>query len=498
MPTESGGNLRRRPIGSPTDNRVSKAGPLTRLSLVTTSLAQLLFPPQIRRWLIAGICLRLLLIPTTTWPDTVWFMTWSKRMLSSPEALLSGSFYTSPFYLVSYLFIKPLSFLYPPSSYSMPAPDVLDRVSIMTGAFYPHIPTPTFSLIFKTPYLFADLAVALTIYYTLHLWTQDSLRAKQGALLWFMNPLTITASAIMGQNDAVVTGLLLVSFYLLLKGKYFSMSMSSTLALLYKNYIALAVLFLVGAALRSIMARPAKEQKARDISFLLLGTALPLLALYPTLRYFGAKFLIRVTAPTLGGFNVWGVLNFLPAASGIMSWANANFQELETTLAALGTAIALAIAVRAVLRPGEELSRNILHGLVAILTVTYLFAPLTNPHNLVPLIGAAAIVVAVDRRWALPYVILSISTTLYIFAITGPLVLLLPIMGKISSLDAGRLLEATLSYLGQGGIVTQFLHRDFMTICAVAGFGALVVLFMNSLRLLRSDHSLGAEWERSN
>ncbi len=484
------------PTGSPSNDRVSKAGPLTRLSVVTASLAQLLFPRQIRRWLIAGICLRLLLIPTTTWPDTVWFMTWSKRMLSSPEALLSGSFYTSPFYLISYLFIKPLSFLYPPSSYSMPAPDVLDRVSIMTGAFYPAIPTPTFSLIFKTPYLLADLAVALAIFYTIHLWTQDSLRAKQGAVLWFMNPLTITASAIMGQNDAVVTGLLLVSFYLLLRRNYFSMGMSSTLALLYKNYIALAVLFLVGAALRSILARVARE-KARDISFLLFGTALPFLALYPTLRYFGAKFLIRVTAPTLGGFNVWGVLNFLPAAGGIMSWANANFQELETILAVLGTAVALAIAVRAVLRPGEELIRNILYGLVAILTVTYLFAPLTNPHNLVPLIGVAAVVVAVERRWALPYVILSISTTLYIFAITGPLVLLLPIMGRISSLDAGRLLEATLSYLGQGGIVTQFLHRDFMTICALAGFGALVVLFMNSLRLLHSDHSLGAEGERS-
>ncbi len=477
------------------NDRVSKARALTRISLVPARLAQLLFPQQIRRWLIAGICLRLLLIPTTAWTDTVWFMTWSKRMLSSPEALLSGSFYTSPFYLISYLFIKPLSLLYPPSSYSMPAPDVLDRVSIMTGAFYPNIPTPTFNLIFKTPYLFADLAVALAIFYTLRLLTQDSMRAKQGALLWFMNPMTITASAIMGQNDAIVAGFLLLSFYLLLKRKYFSMSMSLTMALLYKNYIALAVLFLIAAALSSIMARPAKHENARDISFLLLGAALPFLALYPTLRYFGEKFLIRLTAPTLGGFNVWGVLNFLPAAGGIMSWAYANFQELETILVALGAAISLGIAVRAVFRPGEELIMNTLHGLVAILTVTYLFAPLTNPHNLVPLIGLAAVVVPFDRRWLQPYVILSISAALYIYAISGPLVMLLPSIAGTSSFDVDRVLEATLSYLRQGGVVTQFLHRDLMTIFALAGFVALVALFINSLRLFRSENSFVSEWE---
>ena len=220
-------------------------------------------------WLIAGVILRLVLMPTTFHPDlwghssVAYFFAYEGRInIYDHLASLSS---THP--LVKSMGVGDI-FIYPPLTYFTLGIFRLLVRPLANPNFMPWIWTenpaalsfPIFHwhlFLFKLPYLFIDVLTAF-IFAKLF----DEKKEKLAFILWLFNPLTLYATFMLGQIDILPTFFLILSLYFIKKKNYPSSLLTLGIGGAFKTF---PLLFIFPAAF--VLGRTFKEK----VKYLLLG-----------------------------------------------------------------------------------------------------------------------------------------------------------------------------------------------------------------------------------
>ena len=220
-------------------------------------------------WLIAGVILRLVLMPTTFHPDlwghssVAYFFAYEGRInIYDHLASLSS---THP--LVKSMGVGDI-FIYPPLTYFTLGIFRLLVRPLANPNFMPWIWTenpaalsfPIFHwhlFLFKLPYLFIDVLTAF-IFAKLF----DEKKEKLAFILWLFNPLTLYATFMLGQIDILPTFFLILSLYFIKKKNYPGSLVALGIGGAYKTF---PLLFIFPAAF--VLGRTFKEK----VKYLLLG-----------------------------------------------------------------------------------------------------------------------------------------------------------------------------------------------------------------------------------
>lgn len=118
-------------------------------------------------------------------------------------------------------------------------------IKIYPSEFIEYFYKNGYYLLLKLPAIFADLSLSLIIYKLIYRYTNNFRKSFLGLSLYLFNPVTILLSSIWGQTDSLVSLFALLSFLLLIEGKY-SISIVLYFISLYTkpNWIYLAPLYI--------------------------------------------------------------------------------------------------------------------------------------------------------------------------------------------------------------------------------------------------------------
>jgi hypothetical protein len=206
------------------------------------------------KWLIIGIAIRLILMPTTSHPD-LWGHSFVAYFFAYKGELNIYQFLQNlpPSYpLVKNIGISDI-FIYPPLTYFTlgifrwlvrPFVDPNFIPWLMENMSYVYTRKDLFSILFffKLPYLFIDVAAGFLLAGLF----DDQKKKKLAFALWMINPVTLYATFMMGQLDILAVFFTILSLYFAKKEKYVWSLVSLGIGGSYKMF---PLLFIVPAAL---------------------------------------------------------------------------------------------------------------------------------------------------------------------------------------------------------------------------------------------------------
>ena len=164
-----------------------------------------------------------------------------------------------------------------------------------------YITSPLYNLSFKLVLFLFDMATALAVRALVLRMTGDARRARLGFVLFFLNPLVIFASAVMGSPNIIVCFSLVLGVYGVLTRRYFLAGAVLALGCLTKVVPLFAVPVLVAAIIvRNRQDRDRKGgQRLPSIGpFVCGGLAITVAILLPELLTGSFAAMVRSTAKT--------------------------------------------------------------------------------------------------------------------------------------------------------------------------------------------------------
>jgi len=194
----------------------------TKLTIPTISL---------KKVIIIGTIIRYTLAPITAHPFDVyaWFMMAQKVLKQGPGAIrpLWELTATACSYIAN--ITSQATGIYPTPISQLP-PELNPHWGIK------YIPGPIFNTIIKTPIIAADIALTLLLYKIALKHTKNRKTAQKTAELYYLNPITITITAIWGQYDSIPTLFTILSLYLITTEHTYLSAISLLTATAYKAY----------------------------------------------------------------------------------------------------------------------------------------------------------------------------------------------------------------------------------------------------------------------
>lgn len=170
----------------------------------------------LRRLVVAGLLVRLLLAPVTSWSiDTPSFVS------ATVSTFLTGSPYTDPFYnppLGPFLqapLLALLALIVPPAAF---VPSVVSVTGLAESTSFSTVlvPIPTALLLLKLPLILADVATGVGVFTILEPRVGTRM-ANYSAAAWLLNPLTIWVSSVHGEYDPLAAAALILLVMALLR-----------------------------------------------------------------------------------------------------------------------------------------------------------------------------------------------------------------------------------------------------------------------------------------
>jgi hypothetical protein len=170
--------------------------------------------------LVAGILVRLLLMPISAHPFDVY--AWYLIMQDITE---NGPFNLQNFPpLWGHYFLVPVSYLYSWLAQFLPTGTIPMSSISPSLDFYPDlniqvVPGVLFNFIVKLPFFLSDVIVTFLLYKIVVEKTGKKEFAEKAALLWFLNPFLIWVSAVWGMWDTLPVIFSIVALYFLVKNR---------------------------------------------------------------------------------------------------------------------------------------------------------------------------------------------------------------------------------------------------------------------------------------
>jgi hypothetical protein len=262
------------------------------------------------RWiLLAGIAIRLVLAPLTSWGiDTPYFTLSAARMLQTGSPYGGDTFFNGPFGPVAELPGFALASLFgSPSSFVVSTPNLLP-VAIHSQIVIPYLPTPAALLVLKLPMIASDVLVALLVYHGVRLYGGVAL-GTAAAAAWFLNPLVFWVSAVHGEVDTFAALFVLAAILALERRLAFVTGVLLGLGTFAKIYpvllVPLAVVVLATDAARGSGLRP----RLAPIGRLLAGLALSVVPFLPLLAGLSVVLAHQAGNLNFGGLSLLIVFN---------------------------------------------------------------------------------------------------------------------------------------------------------------------------------------------
>jgi hypothetical protein len=444
----------------------------------------------LRNLVIIGLFIKIPLAFFTAWSDTTRFWEMENKVLANPKAMLA--IYPPPWLLTMNLFIWSLSLFYDPSNFAVAEP-ALAKPWYMLGINQLFITSPVFNFVLKAPLLIADLLVGLIIYSIVSERFDLSFAkkaAKKAFTFWYFNPFVILSIPMMSQTDVLVALFMLVSFYFVLKGEYAFSGLSLGLSIFYKTYNAyvmpfflLMVAFELGRQSKSRLEHLKIKGIKNAIKFL-GGFSIPYLLLAPSIRFFGSLWGAWVTIPQLFGFNIWGIITLYPPAQEIKDWAYSNFFSLISFLFIAGIGLATVIILFITFRLRGDSTEKLIHGIVAILSITFLTLSVTNPHQIISMLPFLVLLSVLYKRWSTRYWYLSLTGVGFIVLMRGPYQFFFPLGEYTPIVSIEQLANLILKYGAMSGVINRHLNQDYMLLFSVIGVTILLSFLFPKIRVI--------------
>ncbi len=255
--------------------------------------------------------------------------------------------YPPLFMVITYPFVFLTSLFQDPSSFVVFQPSMVGA-SQVTGILVPYVTSPSFNLAFKAPLIIGDLLVGLLIYRIISdLYTEAW--ARRAFVLWFLNPLVILTSSMMGQFDVLPALMTLIALYFAMKQRYLLVGFALGLGTLLKVYPVFFIFFYAAVIImknRKNAIPWISRNGGRQIMELVAGGVISLVAVLPyfiTSGGFLDVILRRTDYQQFGGISIWSIWNiFSPGTS-----PDTAFPELHLTtliyIVILGASVSWAI-----------------------------------------------------------------------------------------------------------------------------------------------------------
>ncbi|MCI4334496.1 MAG: hypothetical protein L3K04_02550 [Thermoplasmata archaeon] len=450
---------------------------------------------RLRRIVLVGLLVRLLLAPVSSWDfDTPGFV------LSGISTVYTGNPYASSLwanpplapYLAAPLLAIP-TLLWGPQSLVAVASGVAP-VTVVTGVNATFLPSPIALLAWKLPLLLADLGVALLLYLLPpRLGLQVPFSREGLAAAWFLNPLVIWSSAVHGEVDSLAILLVLLSLYAVITEHWYSAGLLFGLGVFTKAYpLVLLPLLGVAVALWPSASPPPPRQWLRRAGRLAAGVAVGVVAFLSFLPQTFGLIVSKATNPNFGGMSLLILYNRIAPGGATGHWTVPTY--IPTGLAVLS--VFRIMAVLAVLlgagffawrlwrRPSasrqERFHWLFLAALWAIVGVL-LSDSVPQPENVVALLPLMLLTLPAPARWRrlAPYVLLSGAGLLMYWAFLTPLAMLYPGAALAGPAGVAWVNGVVLAY-----VHSPLLHGVLMTCAGVVGGAMLLLVWAHSGWLL--------------
>jgi len=190
-----------------------------------------------RKTLLTGIMLRLILMPITAHPFDVYnSLVISKEIVEKGPSL--NYHYLAPLW---YYFMVPLAYLYNWLSKisavrPLPIEDLPSRLNPYPQFDLKFIPDPLFCFIIKVPMLVSDILVAWILFELVRNMTRNNEYAEKAFGMWFLNPYLIWISCGWGKMDSLAALFCMLSLYLMHKLRLRESALSLVSAIGLKIY----------------------------------------------------------------------------------------------------------------------------------------------------------------------------------------------------------------------------------------------------------------------
>lgn len=443
----------------------------------------------LRRVLLIGILVRLVLIPLTSWGvDTPTFV------LSVESLIYTGSPYSSTLF-----FNPPLGpFLQLPTVWI--ATTILPGVSLVplvpavspaaatTGFVSPLVPSMAALVALKLPLLAADVGSTLVLFHLIRV-TRGLPFAGPVSALWFLNPILIWTSAVHAEVDGLAALFILLLLWSIQARNPFAAGACLALATFAKVYPVLLAPLVIAA----FLAMPSEAGTPRTVPWKRLGPfgvgaavgSLPFVIYAPVLwsilttsatvtRYGGLSFLILYNhaSPTYG----WIAGTALGSGGGDLLL----LFRILAVVASIGSAAVL--SWRAFRR--HDLERPFRIDVLApamlwVVSGAVLATAAPQPENVIGPLALLLVAPAFGRSSKVTYVALSAAAFTLYLALSGPTSFFYPLARALGPGAVDALNASVISYWKLSGPVTPGF---FWEIAGLIGGAALLVLSVLSAR----------------
>lgn len=435
-----------------------------------------LCPAGLAKVLLVGLAVRLLIAPWTYCPfDTYPFYSASVDMLAGMGMYGHAVFsYPPGFGFVLYPFMYLLSLFQDPSLFGSFQPGMVE-VGAVTGMINPFVAAPAFNLALKAPLIIGDLLTAAVLYLLMRDWKGEG-AGRAAYALWFLNPLVIWISAVVGQFDVLAVLCTVVAVHLFLGDRFALAGLALGAGALLKIYpIYLALLFL---AFLVADRRASGRERVLSMGRLAGGAAVAMLAAVPFLYTTPAMLdfvLRRAGSDTFGGINIW----FLSPLTGHQAVEQAldtlSLQALPAPLIVLAIGLVLAVSASVWLVRSDRPRREaLITGSLLVLVIALLFRSLTNPQHLLWALPFLAMAALAYPRFRAPFYLLTLSGLLASLTLRSFAVFFYPLAAYTPLLRVEQLNGIVLQYFARDGILGHDLV--FVLACAVGVLALVAVL----------------------
>jgi hypothetical protein len=263
-----------------------------------------------------------------------------------------------------------------------------------------------FNFIVKIPIVISDILVGYIIYKLILGKTGDKKKATYGFALWFLCPIVIYNSAVHGMFDSVAVLFMVLSVYSLYKGHYFLAGASLSVAVLTKVF----PLYIVFALIAYLALKHKGEGK---ILWTNLGKAAAGLLLMTLIMYI-PLFLDGTVMESLRFLTgrVDNITSSAAASAGILDWIFMMAQNAFVWLQPVTMVLAVMLAYMMYRKGDEKKDEHFFLCLMMTTALMFLWTP--EPRFMLMMLPFLIFfMVMFDKRFTLPYILISVGMLFY-------------------------------------------------------------------------------------
>lgn len=436
---------------------------------------------SLRRILFAGLLVRFVLLPITSWGlDTPGFLLGSVSLLGGATPYASHIYFEPP---LGAVLQAPLVYLAGPFVHAplLTFDASIAAVQLRTAIAFAVVPAPLGLVALKLPLVASDLFAALLLFHLVR--GRWGLRwAGTATALWWLNPVVIWSSSVVGETDTLAAAFLLVFLFAAGRGAWGLAGWAVGLGAMAKIYPIL--LLPIGAAWIATLPIVAGRLRLRRFGEFLIGVGLAILPFIGLLQGYGALLAVRGGTGNYGGISLAILYN--PASPtfgghlGVNGGSGGAYLLLGLqavgVLAAVGAPLLLWYMRRAPhtthgIRSSDRSSLVVLWSALG----SILLLPAPQPENLVGLLLVLAFVLPLlGRAGRLLYVTISVSGLLLVLSELGPLAYFYPLAERLGPGSVAFLNAQVLAYWNVYGLAG---HGTYWWIAGMIGGASTLLLW---------------------